>query len=128
MLILILAAALAQEMPVARGPFVDLSTGESRAYADKGSIRRTGDHAALVVTVARPDGFRSEHDYRFDCAARTYTDASWRALDADGRVVSRHHAQTRPSSRPVDSDSEPYRALACDGDAGGRAELAELPR
>jgi hypothetical protein len=127
MLILALAL-LAQDPAPIRGPFVDLSTGSNRILADQASIRRVGDDATLVVIVTRPDGFSSEHDYRFDCSAGTYTAATWRGLDERGRVTSHNHAQMRPASRRVDAETELYRALACDGDPGDYPVLISPPR
>lgn len=127
MLTLILAL-LAQDPTPDRGPYVDLSTGTNGLYADKASIRTDHGRVRLIVTAVRPDQARSERDYWFDCAAGTYSSATWRTLNAAGEVEMHAHVQMRPAHRPVTDDVEPFRALACDGDDGGRPILAELPR
>jgi hypothetical protein len=127
MLILMLAA-LSQDAAPVRGPYVDLSTGANRIYADMASIQTRNDRVRLTVTVHRPDGYRSERDYWFDCHARTYSSATWRALNEDGEVEMHGHSQMRPAYRPVGADLEPFRALACDGEEGGRPILSALPR
>lgn len=127
MLILMLAALVQDPAPV-KGPWVDFSTGANRVHADRASILTQHDRVRLTVTVRGPDGARRERDYWFDCAARTYSSATWRTLNAAGEVDMRGHSQLRPAYRPVSGEVESYRALACDGDDGGRPTVAELPR